>query len=57
MSVMILIASSSCIVMKLNQYNKQVCFYIRGEAVDSEFVLNYGYSGDGYSNVRTRVVH
>lgn len=44
---------SQAIALKLNKDNKQVCFYIRGEVVGNEFVLNYGYSGDGYTNVRT----
>lgn len=44
---------SQAIALKLNKDNKQVCFYIRGEVVGNEFVLNYGYSGEGYTNVRT----
>jgi hypothetical protein len=50
-----LLSVANAITLKLNSNNKKVCFYIRGEAVDSEFILNYGYSGDGYDQCRTRV--
>ena len=51
----LLIASSLQLSLKLDANNRIICFYIRGETVDSEFVLNYGWSGEGYTNVRTRV--
>lgn len=50
-----LVGSCSAITLKLNSSNKKVCFYIRGEAVGNEFILNYGYSGDGHDQCRTRV--
>jgi hypothetical protein len=50
-----LLGYCSAITLRLNSNNKKMCFYIRGETVESEFILNYGYSGDGYDLCRTRV--
>lgn len=53
--LLVILGCSNAITLKLNNNNKKMCFYIKGENVDSEFVLNYGYSGNGYENCRTRV--
>lgn len=56
LTLLALFGCSQAITLQLNKNNKKVCFYIRGEDVDSEFILNYGYSGDGFEQVRTYVV-
>lgn len=54
-TILALISFSQAISITLDPSNPKVCFYIRGENVDSEFILNYGYSGDGFDSVRTTV--
>jgi hypothetical protein len=53
--VLAILGSSQAITVQLNRNNKKVCFYIRGEGVDNDFVLHYGYLGDGYEQTKTTV--
>lgn len=53
--LVVLAAATQGIIVELNKFNTETCFYIRGAYSDDDFSCQFSVSGEGNKNVKVTV--